>query len=155
MRKYPLAPQRDVKSIRNWHFNYDYKAIGEDEQQYLNYDEDLICLAPRDKTPIRQLIDRSRWLRTLWIWRRRDRNSPEDNLSRVSYYSDKRMDQFSSVFIVLIGVGMLITPIWVLQLLHSFWEKLVVITVFVSVFLIVLSFAMATRPFEALAATAG
>lgn len=144
-----------MKNIRNWHFNYDYRAIGNDEQQYLNHDEDLVCLAPRDKTPLRQLIDRSRWLRTLWIWRHRDDDSAENKLSRVSYYSDKRMDQFTSALIVLIGVGMLITPIWVLQLLHSFWEKLVVITVFVSVFLLVLFFAMATKPFEALAATAG
>lgn len=49
---------------------------------------------------------------------------------------------------------MLITPLWILQWLESSVSKLVVITIFNSVFLLVMSFLMVAKPFEALGATA-
>jgi hypothetical protein len=48
---------------------------------------------------------------------------------------------------------MLVTPIWVLNSLEL-RSRLVVITVFIVVFLLVMSFAMVAKPFEALGATA-
>lgn len=65
------------------------------------------------------------------------------------------MNRFSTAITILIGVAMLISPLWVLQATTSHQAKLVVITVFISVFLVVVFLAMTTRPFEALAATAG
>jgi hypothetical protein len=155
MRKYAVVPRRDVKSIRNWHFNHDYQAIAPEAQEYLEHDADLICVAAKEKTPLRQVIDNSLRLRTLAFWKIQGKDVPSYDTEHLAYYSDKRMDQFSSVTIVVVGVAMLISPIWVLQAIHAFRSKLIVITVFVSVFLLVVSSAMATRPFEALAATAG
>lgn len=155
VQKFPVAPRRDVKSIRNWHFNHDYQAIARQEQKYLENERDLIALSPKEKSAVRQALDGSLRLRTLPIWKHRDVDVPEHDSDHLQYYSDKRMDQFSSAVVVLIGVGMLISPIWVLQATSVFQSKLIVITVFISVFLIVVSAAMTTRPFEALAATAG
>lgn len=91
------------------------------------------------------------------MWKKRDGNDggelshARDN---VTYYSAERMDKFASGVIVGVGAAMLIAPLWILQGLSTMTMKLTVITVFVSVFLIVLSFAMVAKPFEALGATA-
>ncbi|KAJ4261336.1 hypothetical protein NW757_001727 [Fusarium falciforme] len=154
LRGYPEAPNRDISSIRNWHYNHEYAAIAPEEQQYLEHDKDLICVAQKDKTPLRRLIDSSLTIRTLPIWRHKDKAVPNYDAEHVSYYSDSRIDTFASAVIAIIGVVMLITPIWVLQAMSGLRAKLVVITVFVLIFLLVLSFAMASKPFEALGATA-
>ncbi|KAJ3462900.1 hypothetical protein MRS44_007686 [Fusarium solani] len=154
LRRYPEAPHRDIRSIRNWHYNHDYVAIAAEEQEYLEHDKDLICLVQKDKTPLRRLIDTSLTIRTLPMWKHKDKAAADYDAEHVSYYSDSRMDKTASVVIVAVGIVMLITPIWVLQAMDGLRAKLGVITAFVLIFLLVLSFAMASKPFEALGATA-
>lgn len=143
-----------MKSLRNWHHNHDYGAISEDEQRYLSHEKDLVAVAAREKTPLRQVIDGSLRLRTLSLWRHGEEKVATYDKKEVTYYSDKRMDSFASAVIIAIGVLMLITPIWILQALADLKAKLAVITVFIFVFLLVLSLAMVAKPFEALGATA-
>ncbi|KAI1094634.1 hypothetical protein F5B19DRAFT_490166 [Rostrohypoxylon terebratum] len=154
--KYDSAPRRVIKSIRNWHSNHGNRAVDADEQGYLarEKEKDLISILPKDKLPVRRLIDHSRRLRTFSIWRRESPDIPDYDADLVSYYSDERIDSFASGLIVATGVIMLIAPIWILQWLQNQVYKLVVITLFVFVFLLTLSLAMATKPFEALGATA-
>ena len=102
---------------------------------------------------MRRLIDQSRRLRTLRCWKHKT-DLPDYEADSVFYYSDKRIDGFTSAIIVAVGVMMLICPIWILQALQTPTPKLVVITMFVFLFLLVLSFAMVAKPFEALGATA-
>ncbi|XXG96974.1 hypothetical protein Hte_003267 [Hypoxylon texense] len=150
--RFPQAPRRDVKNIKRWHEEYGNRVIDKDELSYLNR-EDLICLSPKDKTPLRQLIDSSLRLRTLSIWRDTSRPSTR-NLGHVSYFSDKKMNVFVSIMIIFIGTAMLIIPIWILERQDDLERKLVVITIFIFAFLVVLSSVMVTKPFEALGATA-
>ncbi|KAF5988144.1 hypothetical protein FBULB1_1612 [Fusarium bulbicola] len=156
--KYEQAPQRDVKSILRWHSNHDYNAIAAEERQYLSHGlddkDELVCLVQKDKTPLRRVIDNSTFLRTLWLWRTKKGAEPGYAADAVSYYSDKKMDRFVTVFIVGVGVLMLLVPLWILRGQQNPRDKLIVITVFVFVFLLVLSFAMTSKPFEALGATA-
>ncbi|KAI1400398.1 hypothetical protein F4819DRAFT_368578 [Hypoxylon fuscum] len=148
----PLAPKRDIKNIKIWHQNYHNRAIAEEEQSYLDMD-DLLCLSRKDKPPLRQLIDNSLMLRTLSIWQ--DNSHPPIQGSRnVTYFSDRKINAFVSILLTAIGTAMLIIPIWILQSQDNLKYKLAVITVFVFVFLSVLSFAMVAKPFEALGATA-
>lgn len=107
-----------------------------------------------DKTPLRRLVDSSLRLRTLGLWKDKRDDIPPYDADNVGYFSDKRMDRFASAVIVAIGVAMLITPIWILQALGSLAAKLGTITVFVSVFLLVVSMVMVSKPLEALSATA-
>ncbi|RSL53118.1 hypothetical protein CEP53_007849 [Fusarium sp. AF-6] len=88
------------------------------------------------------------------IWRHKDKTAPNYDARHVYYSSDARMDKTVSVVIVAVGIIMLITPIWALQAMDGLKAKLGVITAFVLIFLLVLSFAMASKPFEALGATA-
>lgn len=64
------------------------------------------------------------------------------------------MNKFASAVITAVGITMLLTPIWILQAMDRLVMKLAVITVFVLVFLLTLSLAMVSKPFEALGATA-
>ncbi|KAF5026803.1 hypothetical protein F66182_1087 [Fusarium sp. NRRL 66182] len=151
--KYPDAPPRDVRSVRNWHHNHDFSAIAAKEQKYLDQD-DIFCVLQKDKTPLRRAIDGSYRFRTMKIWKRSGDNVPEYDAPNVTYYSDKRIDHFASLVIVVIGMCLLIIPLWILQGLSSLRIKLGVITAFIFTFLLILSFAMVSKPFEALAATA-
>ncbi|KAK8103547.1 uncharacterized protein PG998_010580 [Apiospora kogelbergensis] len=158
LRKIPTAPERDIKNINRWHYNHGYQAIESEERKYLEQKNDLISITEKDKMPLRQFIDRSRRLRTLRIWQQPNSDSIASSARErdqdVSYYSDQRIDSFTSLTIVLIGIAMLLTPIWILQALQAPTTKLVVITIFILAFLITLSYAMVTKPFEALGATA-
>lgn len=99
-------------------------------------------------------MDSSLRLRTLGVWKDDKGDIPSYDAGNVGYFSDKRMDRFASAIIVAIGVAMLITPIWILQALESLPAKLGTITAFVSVFLLVASMVMVSKPLEALSATA-
>lgn len=160
LRKYPTAPRRDVKNILNWHYNHGDSAIVADERQYLEHGADLVSLAAQEKTPLRRAIDNSQRLRTLPLWRQMQRSGGDGgeaavrDQGHVAYFSNRRLDGFASGAIVVLGVAMLLTPLWVLQALEAPTAKLLVITVFVLVFLLTMSFTMAAKPFEALGATA-
>ncbi|CAI6092007.1 unnamed protein product [Clonostachys chloroleuca] len=153
LHQFDPAANRDIQSLVNWHYNHGDAAIAKEERNYLDYD-DLICPVSRNKTPLRRLLDKSHTLRTLAMWRKRDVKAPEYDAKQISYYSDERMDRFTSAVLLIIGVVMLITPIWILEALNGIRSKLAVITAYVFVFLLILSLAMYTKPFEALGATA-
>ncbi|KAK1671996.1 hypothetical protein BDP55DRAFT_274936 [Colletotrichum godetiae] len=154
LRTLSKAPRRDIKNHLHWHENHGNEAIATVEQDYLNHKNDLVALAQKEKTPLRQVIDGSLRLRTLPLWRHRENEGETYDKEDVSHYSDKRMDSFASAVIIAVGVLMLITPIWILQALTDLKAKLAVITAFIFVFLLVLSLAMVAKPFEALGATA-
>ncbi|KAK4112398.1 hypothetical protein N656DRAFT_709377 [Canariomyces notabilis] len=153
MKKLTKAPGRDIKSLKHWHYNHSNVAIAREEQTYLN-NEDLVRVVQEDRTPLRRVIDSSLRLRTLPIWRLRKHEAPVYDADYVSYYSGKRIDGFASTMIVTIGATMLIAPIWILQALNTLTMKLGVITIFILIFLLLISFAMVSKPFEALGATA-
>ncbi|KAH9224690.1 hypothetical protein DL95DRAFT_254615, partial [Leptodontidium sp. 2 PMI_412] len=100
LKKFPQAARQDLKSVQNWHYNHGGHAISPEEQTYLTHSLDVFSVVPKEKAPLRRLLDRSRTFR------------------------------ISSVL------------------------KLAVITVFVVVFLGLVSYATVAKPFETLAATA-
>lgn len=154
MKKFQRASGKDIRSLCNWHHNHDHVAIAPDECKYLEHTSDLFNVIQKDKTPLRRLIDHSHLLRTLSIWRFKNQRAPNDEVDVVSYYSDKRINTFASGIIVGLGAILLLVPLWILYALNNSALKLAVITVFVASFLIMMSFAMVAKPFEALGATA-
>ncbi|KAF2968578.1 hypothetical protein GQX73_g4999 [Xylaria multiplex] len=154
MKKFQAARRQDIRSLRNWHHNHDYAAILPEEWEYLEHDDDLFAVIQKDKTPLRRLIDNSRRLRTLSIWRQGSQDALNDDGDWVSYYSDKRMNTFASAIIVSLGAILLLAPLWILYVLERSALKLAVITIFITTFLVILSFIMVAKPFEALGVTA-
>jgi hypothetical protein len=154
LRELPEAPNRNVQSIVNWHYNHDFNAIAPDEQKYLSHREDLFSVVRKSISPIRHLVNSSEKMRTLSLWRHQKDGVPEYDAGQVHYYSDKRIDAFDSALIFFLGSVMLVAPIWILQTLEVLQQKLGVITAFIVMFLAMMSYAIHTKPFEALGATA-
>jgi hypothetical protein len=110
---------------------------------------------PREKAPLRYLLEKSRKFRIHWFWN--DKNAPELPIydqGVVNYTSDKRIDSFITVLIVGVGMCMLIAPMWILEFLTTPLSKLGTITAFIVVFLGMINYASTAKPFEILAATA-
>ncbi|KAG4436525.1 hypothetical protein IFR05_007999 [Cadophora sp. M221] len=155
LKKLPQAARQDLESVQNWHFNHGGQAIAPEEQQYLTHSLDVFSVVPREKTPLRRLLDRSRTFRISSLWKSDEAPSlPLYDQDVITYTSDKRIDRFVTVLIVGIGTVMLLAPMWILQALDRSVLKLAVITVFVVVFLGLVSYATVAKPFETLAATA-
>ncbi|KAK4075168.1 uncharacterized protein Triagg1_4832 [Trichoderma aggressivum f. europaeum] len=117
-------------------------------------DDDLICVVQKEKPPLRRVMDSSRIFRTMSLWETKRGNLSAHDIENVTYFSEKRLDLFISLITTTIGLAMLVTPLWILQSTTNLQSKLIVITVFIVVFLLVLSFGMVAKPFEALGATA-
>lgn len=64
------------------------------------------------------------------------------------------MEMCIGITITVLGMIMLIVPLWVLAVTHGTMARLGVITGFIMFFLALVAFATVARPFESLAATA-
>ncbi|PYH42969.1 uncharacterized protein BP01DRAFT_384919 [Aspergillus saccharolyticus JOP 1030-1] len=145
---------RDRESLRNWLHNYK-GAIWEKEQQYIEK-VDLIPLVPKDRSPLRRIFERSSRFRLSRIWRRGPAPStlPLHVRERIHLYSDKSIDFFVNLTTTVVGLAMLIAPLWILAYTTGPATKLAVITVFTLAFLALVSLGTTARPYEAIGATA-
>ncbi|KAL2012825.1 hypothetical protein VTN00DRAFT_350 [Thermoascus crustaceus] len=147
------ATAKDIRSLRNWLHNND-GAIMAEERRYIDKEEDLFSLVPKDRSPLRRFFERSSF-RLLSFWERKPpSNLPIHDQDHIYYSSDKRIDQFVTFTIISAGLCMLIAPISILAFVHKVAAKLAIITVFILIFLAMVSFATNAKPYESLAATA-
>jgi uncharacterized membrane protein len=72
----------------------------------------------------------------------------------VYYIDDAKVEKFVRFVLTLVGLVMLIAPLWVLAVTRGRVKRLGVITAFVVMFLVVVGAATTARSFEGLAATA-
>jgi hypothetical protein len=81
---------------------------------------------------------------------------------RTTWQNDKRVDVVSSGTIAIVGLGMLIVPIWVLNTIDLYYSsdpnlsnmRLGIISGFIVVFFVLVGVATTAKVFDALAATA-
>ena len=149
----PQVPKKDVTSLQNWFYN-NKDAILNAETEYANHTSDLFSLVPSIKTPLRSFLERSRRFRLLSLWReeRKDTSLPRDEY--VHYSSDKRIDRVLSLLIMLLGLAMLIAPLWILAFVGDLAIRLGVICAFIVLFVALISVTTVAKPFESLAAAA-
>lgn len=89
------------------------------------------------------------------LFRKTRHDLGEVDTETLLYSNDRDVEIFTTVAIFLAGAIMLVAPLWILQAIHVFQGRLVVITVFILVFLSILTWSTVGKPFEVLAATAG
>jgi hypothetical protein len=100
----PPACTQDIKSLRNWHYNHSNLAISAPETAYLSHDLDLYSVVPKEKTPLRRLLNRSRKFRIHSLWKSsKALEVPVYDQDIITYTEDKRIDRF--VTIVIVGLG--------------------------------------------------
>ncbi|KAL6722304.1 hypothetical protein ACLMJK_001411 [Lecanora helva] len=158
----PNASAFQIKNVTQWLKNAN-RPIREEEVAFLNEEDDLIPVVPKQKTPIRRLMDRWSRIKTVWPFRDRKRNArffkDKDFEMRTTIYNrDSIFDKTTTCLIMVFGLGMLIGPLWWLQNLSAhqpnLQARLIVITCFLVLFTVLLGIFTVAKPFEVLAATA-
>lgn len=155
-----------VGNVRQWLQNANDPILDE-EVAYLNEEDDLVPVASTPKAPLRQLIDRFSALNFLRLppcIRERKRNerlynADEDfEMQTTVYNKDRLFEKIMTVFTIIVGLAMLIGPLWILQHLSTepsnLQVRLGVITGFIALFTILTSLFTVAKAFEVLAATA-
>ena len=152
LRARPKVPKKDINSLETWLYNH-ANPILPAETEYLKHPSDLFSLVPASKSPLRLFLERSRRFRLLKLWRKEpsDTTVKDEN---VHYISDAKIDHFVTIFIMSIGLTMLIAPLWILTYLGGLARRLAVISAFVVLFVVLISWTTIAKPFESLAAAA-
>jgi hypothetical protein len=112
---------------------------------------------PKSNTPLRQLLERSSRFRLCSIWKKTPPNDASENFPHpetLHYSSGARIDGCIGITITLLGMIMLVIPLWILAVTEGMMERLGVITGFIVLFLGLIAFTTVARPFESLAAAA-
>jgi hypothetical protein len=152
LRHFPPVHSRNPTSVANWLYNYG-NAIDEQETRYLEKTTDLIPMVPYNKSPLRRCLERWKGFRLWNVWRQ-NHEQPEHQDKHVIYMSDKRINLFIGLITTVVGLAMLVTPLWVLAFVPQTVYRLTTITVFLIVFLCFVSSMTVAKPFEALGAAA-
>lgn len=107
-------------------------------------------LVTKSISPFRSLLEKSKQFRLLGLWKKRTLDG-----DTVHYYSEQRIDLFVSVVLTVVGLFMLVAPLWVLAFVEDKIKRLWVITLFVVIFLPLVVFtSRVTNTQASLAATA-
>lgn len=150
----PPVLDRQVDNLKNWHYKNN-GAIDEHEASYIKETSDLVTIVPVAKTPLRRILDRTTWFSTSSLFRRvPTTNNLSYDKEIIYYHSDNKMQAFDSGMIVLIGLAMLIAPLWILYHATGGSTKLSIITAFVTAFLVLVQVTTVAKPYETLAAVA-
>jgi hypothetical protein len=171
----PVPRPDDISNVRNWLGTDDpdpeKHPINEIEAAYITHTKDLVTILPKEISWFRKVLERSLLLRIpglrLLFERKGDdiedyddirpiRDNQQGFIRATRWQNDKRVDRLSECVIAVVGLAMLIAPLWVLDKIdHGLPSvKLGAITVFIVVFFILVAVATTARVFDALAATA-
>ena len=149
----PPVLKKDIANLQNWLYN-NPTAILDAETDYVKHTSDLFSLVPSSKTLLRSFLERSPHFLRLGLWREEkdDATLPRDEY--VYYSSDKRIERVIAILIMLLGLAMLITPLWILAFVQDLVTRLGVICAFIVLFVFLVSITTVAKPFESLAAAA-
>lgn len=150
VRKLVPAHRDHLDSLRNWHHNHRY-AIDEAERYDLDHDYDLVCVTHQPRIALVKLLESSSFFR--WLFRKKARPGRQLD-SETQAWSHKKMHAFSDGLTTIFGLGMLIGPIWWLNVVNDSTYQIAITTGFILAFAIALLTLGNARPIEVLAASA-
>ncbi|KAI9822405.1 MAG: hypothetical protein M1827_000124 [Pycnora praestabilis] len=153
----PRASGHAVNNVKNWFYNNE-EAIAEPERQFVDTDSDLVSLVPKIRTPLRRFLELFDWFRLSCCFRVKSKDfvhySKWYESQSTKYHNDTTMDAVVTCVVTILGLGMLIGPMWWLEYLADPNKRLGVITGCVTLFTVLLSTVTVAKPFEVVAATA-
>ncbi|KAF2680339.1 hypothetical protein K458DRAFT_458634 [Lentithecium fluviatile CBS 122367] len=152
----PSAPNRNIKNVRNWLDN-NREAIADEEAGFINR-HDLICMNSTAQSTARQIFDHWMLRYTKGFLRcfakKRKENVDAMNSKHMFISDDATVDRLATTTSFLVGLSVIVIPLWVLWLLKTTRAKLVAVTIFIMIFLVFLLICTVARPLQVLAATA-
>ena len=149
----PPVAKKDVTSLENWFYN-NGNAILKAETEYIKRSSDLFYVVPKSKSPLRVLLEHSHRFRLLKLWQEKNVDATGYSDENVLYFSDEKIDRFIATFIMVLGLIMLVAPLWILAFLGGLVQRLGVISAFIVLFVALISVTTVAKPFEILAAAA-
>ncbi|KAE9364244.1 hypothetical protein N431DRAFT_421114 [Stipitochalara longipes BDJ] len=156
LRAMASARPENIESVLNWHTTNE-GAIDVVERSYLDHTDDLVQIKSRFRTPLRRFLEKTR-PGTRFRWLSFLRREPQDKTfydpGTMYYAKDKLLEHFVTLLVCLVGLVMLVAPLWALKFVTSLNARLGIITGFVVVFLVLIQSVTIAKPFETLAATA-
>ncbi|KAF2026143.1 hypothetical protein EK21DRAFT_92684 [Setomelanomma holmii] len=151
VRARPRAEKRQVDNVVNW---LDRGAIVEEEADFANHASDLISINARTRTPLGRWLEGCRKPHLWRIFREKDRPGLHVKAASTVYSSNQKFDRLTSRTIIVLGLVMLLAPMWWLEFVSSSNIRLGIITGFLCVFISIMSTATINQPFQVVAATA-
>ena len=114
---------------------------------------DVVALVTRVKSPLRLLLEKCQPLLTSRMFRA---NLRADHVksATTTYHSNTGFDAFVTAVLIILGLTLLLVPMWTLQFMTDDVKRLGIITGFILLFTSLLASATVAKPFEVLAATA-
>jgi hypothetical protein len=154
---HPNAPKRNIKNLRNW-FDNNRQAISDEEAGFINRD-DIICMSSTEQSAARQIFDECILKYTKGIFRCFAKKREEMHISTMDskhtfISDDTKTDKLATTALFLVGLSVIVVPLWVLWLLQTTRAKLIAISIFILIFLVFLLTCTVARPLQVLAATA-
>jgi hypothetical protein len=158
----PEIHQEDLASVRGW-LKSNQDAIDKRERRFVEYEEDLIGIRPKSRSCFRKVLEYSFLLRMPGL-RRFPKRTPreydlikensEDKYNYTTWQDDRKVEGCSSTLVAVIGLGMLVGPLWILAEVSNPMHRLGIITGFIALFFVLVKVATRARIFDALAAAA-
>jgi hypothetical protein len=150
----PQVETKDVQSLHNW-LNLFEGAIYRPEIRYLDRLDDLIYVTPNPDSSLRRAFGYIAPKLNLPCFRRNPDPEMGYDEPNLMLWNEQHAQAFFTKATMVVGLGMLIGPLWVLEFVNGPLQRLGVITAFVVLFLFLLSVATTARPIESLAGAAG
>lgn len=148
----------DLETVKKWLKISRPSSIEGVEQGYIDFDDDLIPIRPKVRSPFRNFLEKSNVLLKSSILKRYFGRNPSGfyDFERDGTYwqNDVRIEKFASVVIALIGLVMLVGPLWILEYVRGDADRLGIITAFITAFFIIVLLLTTARTFDALVAAA-
>lgn len=129
--------------------------IDSEELEFLN-SPDLIPIVPDQRSPFRKFMNRSELLRLSKLFQTEipDSLKPNPDDGTLILTDDAKLLMSEKVLSGLIGLVMLVLPMWVLSLVDGFYPEVGIVTAFVCTFCFIVWASTRARPYESLAAPA-
>jgi hypothetical protein len=162
----------DIKEVQTWFENHRVKlprnefgcAIKEEETKFIYKTDDLIPVQPKVRSWFRNVLEKTALMRTpclrsLLTREPQDIDAIENQIEtdedgKTFWHHEKRVERLSSWVIAIVGLAMLIGPLWILEYVDPLASRLGVISGFIVLFFFLVLVATTAQIFEVLAAAA-
>ncbi|KAJ2902169.1 hypothetical protein MKZ38_000967 [Zalerion maritima] len=149
--RYKKARPKQAQNVRNWFFNHTL-AISPVEQNFIEKEGDLFTLVNWERRSyLKEKLENIKPLGNLF---RKQHREDRQFSPYTTYQSDTMLEFVANALVILVGLAMLLGPLWILQFVGDNVRRLAIITGFVVLFALTLFAATQAKPFETVAATA-
>ncbi|KAF2465012.1 uncharacterized protein BDR25DRAFT_295794 [Lindgomyces ingoldianus] len=150
IRSRPKADKRQVKNLKEF---FKRGAINEKESAVASNERDLMSINSQATSPLGRMLEACRLIRLSRLVEAK-RDPTATNSPYTHYASDTALANLTTGSIILLGFCMLLGPMWWLEYVSNSRKRLVIITVFIAIFMGLMSTATVNKPFEVVASSA-